>query len=68
MSEEAKVKALEIINTEIKQAAKHYKDVDGRWDETHRINMAKINGMVEIFELATGKQYRVTEHGLLERR
>ena len=61
-------KMLERINEEIKTAVKHYKDVGKQWDTEHKINMARINGMVEIYAMVTGKDYRVTEHGLMERR
>lgn len=54
------------INYYIAEAVNHYKENNGQFDEVHKINMARINGMVETLSMVTGKCYMVTEGGLIE--
>ena len=54
------------INFHIADAVNHYKENGGQFDEVHKINMARINGMVESLSKVTGKSYKVTEGGLEE--
>ena len=59
-------KIIDQINFYIMDAVNHYKQNDGKFDETHKINMSRINGMIDVLAMITGKSYKVTEGGLLE--
>lgn len=37
------------------------------WNESHSRRMERIDGMVEMLSLVTGKEYIVTENGLKEK-
>ena len=60
-------KMIEKINFYIARAAASFKANNSQWTETHRLNMAKIDGMIEMLKIATGKDYIITEAGLKER-
>lgn len=54
------------INQEIEFIKKMY---DNRVSsETHMVNVARLNGMVEMLSIATGKEYYYDNDGLHERK
>ena len=57
--------AVKRINQEIKWAVDDFRN--GGHDELYQRNVAKINGMIEILQIYTGKDYQITENGLIER-
>ena len=56
-------KMLERINFKIIYANENFTE----WNETHRIRMAEISGMIDMLSIATGKEYVITEKGLIEK-
>ena len=59
-------KIVEYINYQIEYAVKQFKENGGKYDEAHSISMNRINAMIEILALMTGKRYTITEGGLVE--
>lgn len=53
------------INKEIEKANEAFKTTG--WDHSHELRMATINGMVDMLTMLTGKEYIITENGLIER-
>lgn len=51
------------INAEIKMAVNNYNG----WNHSHELRMTKIDGMIDILSIYTGKEYYITENGLEER-
>ena len=37
------------------------------WNTAHELRMARIDGMVEMLSMVTGKEYIITENGLKEK-
>ena len=50
------------INSKITYAKENFT----QWDNLHSIRMARIEGMIEMLSIATGKNYIITEDGLKE--
>ena len=61
--EDAEEKMLERINREIKFAVSEFTE----WNEVHQYRMKKIEGMVDMLSLVTGKDYIITDSGLAEK-
>lgn len=57
---------VEKINALIERANERFK-VTG-WDHSHELRLARIDGMVDMLAMMTGKDYTVTENGLEERK
>ena len=58
-------KMIKRINEEIEWIKKMY---DSRVsNEVHKVNIARLNGMIEILSVATGKSYYYDENGLHEK-
>ena len=53
---------IERINSKITYAKEKFT----QWDNLHSLRMARIEGMVEMLSIATGKNYIITEDGLKE--
>lgn len=53
---------IERINSKITYAKENFT----QWDNLHSLRMARIEGMVEMLSIATGKNYIITEDGLKE--
>ena len=53
---------IERINSKITYAKENFT----QWDNLHSLHMARIEGMVEMLSIATGKNYIITEDGLKE--
>ena len=53
---------IEHINSKITYAKENFT----KWDNLHSLRMARIEGMVEMLSIATGKNYIITEDGLKE--
>lgn len=53
---------IERINSKITYAKENFT----QWDNLHSLRMARIEGMVEMLQIATGKNYIITEDGLKE--
>ena len=53
---------IERINSKITYAKENFT----QWDNLHSIRMARIEGMIEMLSIATGKNYIITEDGLKE--
>ena len=51
------------INSEIKWAVAEFAE----WNENHQRKMAKIEGMIDMLVLITGKDYVMTDTGIGER-
>ena len=58
-------KMIEVINDEIKWADKLY---SSSCEEVHNERMARIFGMIQMLQIATGKQYLITKDGISERK
>lgn len=56
---------VEKINAKIKRANETFK-ITG-WNHSHELRMATIDGMVDMLVIITGKDYVITENGLVER-
>ena len=56
-------KMLERINFKIRYAQENFTE----WNAEHERRMAKIDGMIDMLSIITGKDYVVTEKGLEER-
>lgn len=56
-------KMIKIINEEIGNAAFLYR-IEGK---NNQCKIAKINGMIEMLEIASGKEYEFDENGLHEK-
>lgn len=56
-------KMLERINFKIRYAQENFTE----WNETHRIRMAEIDGMIDMLSIVTGEKYIITEEGLKEK-
>ena len=56
-------KMIETINNLIERATNDFTE----WNHSHELRMARIDGMVEMLEMITGKEYIVTENGLKEK-
>ncbi len=56
-------KMLDRINKQIKFTMDHFTE----WNPAHARRMERIDGMVDMLSLVTGKEYYVTENGLIER-
>ena len=56
-------KMLERINFKIRYAQENFTE----WNAEHERRMAKIDGMIDMLLIITGKDYVVTEKGLEER-
>lgn len=54
---------LERINFKIRYAQENFTE----WNETHRIRMAEIDGMIDMLSIVTGEKYIITEEGLKEK-
>ena len=48
---------INLINCELQEAEQNFNG----WDETHKLRMAKINGMIEALSLMTGKEYSISK-------
>ena len=59
--EDLEQKMIDKINRQIKYAMSLFTNA------SHKRRMARIDGMVDMLTLVTGKEYVVTENGLLER-
>ena len=53
---------IERINSKITYAKENFT----QWDNLHSLRMARIEGMIEMLSIATGKNYIITEDGLKE--
>ena len=53
---------IERINSKITYAKENFT----QWNNLHSLRMARIEGMVEMLSIATGKNYIITEDGLKE--
>ena len=53
---------IERINSKITYARENFT----QWDNLHSLRMARIEGMIEMLSIATGKNYIITEDGLKE--
>lgn len=60
-------KMIEKINFYITKAVAEFRANNSEWTESHKINMAEIDGMIAMLEIATGKKYIITETGIKER-
>lgn len=60
-------KVLKRINFYIKQAEREFNDNGRKFDESHKMNLAKIHGMLETLSIVTNKSYVITENGVEER-
>lgn len=56
-------KMLERINFKIRYAHENFTE----WNESHSLRMAEIDGMIDMLSIATGKDYIITENGLIEK-
>lgn len=56
-------KMIDRINNQIKITMSYFTE----WNPSHERRMARIDGMVDMLTLVTGKEYVVTESGLIER-
>lgn len=62
--QEDKIKAMvERINFKISYAKENFTG----WNITHERRMAEIDGMIDMLSIVTGKDYVVTENGLMDR-
>ena len=57
-------KMISEINKEIERTKEYYER--NGWDNGHEKNLARINGMIKMLEIATGKSYTFDENGLTE--
>lgn len=57
-------KMIERINQEIEFCKRFYETATR---ETHNVNIARLNGMIEMLSLVTGKKYYFDENGLHEK-
>lgn len=57
---------IEMINALIQRANEQF-NVTG-WDHSHELKLARIDGMVDMLAMMTGKDYIVAENGLKERK
>ena len=55
-------KMINKINKQIKYTMSLFVE----WNPSHERRMARIDGMVDMLTLVTGKEYIVTEEGLIE--
>lgn len=55
---------IEKINALIERATEIFKETG--WNQSHELRMARIDGMVEMLAMVTGKSYIVTENGVKE--
>ena len=53
---------IERINSKIIYAKENFT----QWDSLHSLRIARIEGMIEILSIATGKNYIIAEDGLKE--
>ena len=53
---------IERINSKITYAKENFT----QWNNLHSLRMTRIEGMVEMLSIATGKNYIITEDGLKE--
>ena len=58
-------KMIEKINVRIERANESFK-VTG-WNQSHALKMERIDGMIDMLAMLTGKDYIITENGLIER-
>lgn len=56
---------IEKINALIERANEIFKETG--WDHSHELRLARIDGMVEMMTMITGKDYVVTESGIKEK-
>lgn len=57
-------KMINEINKEIERTKEYYER--NGWDNAHEKHLAKVNGMITMLEIATGKSYTFDESGLHE--
>lgn len=55
-------KMMERINWKIKYAHDNFTE----WNETHSLQMAEIDGMIDMLSIVTGKEYIITNDGNLK--
>ena len=53
------------INAKIARANESFKTTG--WNQSHALKMERINGMIDMLVMITGKDYIITENGLVER-
>lgn len=56
-------KIIEKINMLIEIANDNFTE----WNTTHELRMSRIDGMVDVLSMVTGKEYIITENGLEEK-
>lgn len=56
-------KMIDRINNRIKFTVSSFTE----WNPSHERRMVRIEGMVDMLTLVTGKEYIITENGLIER-
>ena len=61
-----KEKAIEKINEEIKFAMECAEAFGQEYGGCYDTTMRKVDGMIEVLEILTGKKYEVTEDGIKE--
>ena len=59
-------KMVQAINKKIEIAVRHFNSNGGKWDDTHKYNMAEIEGAIDMLSILTGRSYFVAEDGLHE--
>ena len=58
------IKMVDKINSRIERANESFK-VTG-WNQSHALKMERIDGMIDMLSMLTGKNYVITENGLIE--
>ena len=57
-------KMIEKINSKIERANESFKTTG--WNQSHALKMERIDGMIDMLAMITGKEYVITENGLVE--
>lgn len=55
---------IEKINAKIQRANESFKYTS--WSQSHALKMERIDGMIDMLVMITGKNYIITENGLVE--
>ena len=59
-------KMIEKINLLLEIARDNFKQTG--WSKSHELKMARIDGMIEMLSMVTGKEYVITSDGFLKER
>lgn len=57
-------KMIDKINVRIEIANESFKQTG--WSQSHALKMERIDGMIDMLAMVTGKDYIITENGLVE--